>query len=221
MIECTAEYIYYKKRHKRKRRKLLPFITIILLICGVFFYYKFVVLKQIFNISSEIVSQYSAESVNQATLISLSQSVNYSDLITIEKDDSGKIVYMSSNSYKINDLSRKISASTERLLKNKIKDGVPIPIMAFSGIQAISGYGKEVNYKTVAISKVNTEFKSDFISAGLNQTLHSIYIVVEVEVSLISPFGKENKRFNTPVLVSESVIVGSVPETYLNGKLFN
>jgi hypothetical protein len=118
-------------------------------------------------------------------------------------------------------VNKEIVSKTKSSLDAVLKDGIKIPFMAFTGIKVLSGYGKKVNFKAVAVESVNSEFQSEFTSVGINQTLHSIYVLVVCDVNLHTSIKKQTERVETKVLISESVLVGKVPEVYLGGNLFN
>ena len=92
--------------------------------------------------------------------------------------------------------------------------------MAFTGIDLLSGIGQRVYFKTINVTSVICQFNSTFNSVGINQTLHSIYIDVICEVNMNIPLSSIKKTCTTQVLISEAVLVGKVPEIYLNGKIF-
>ena len=59
-----------------------------------------------------------------------------------------------------------------------------------------------------------TEFKSEFKSTGINQTIHRLYLEVECNVNIITPYDKIGASIVNQVLMCESVIVGRIPGTY-------
>ena len=61
---------------------------------------------------------------------------------------------------------------------------------------------------------------STFESVGINQTKHSIYLNVIADISIVMPSRTENFAVTTEILVGEFVIVGSVPDTYLQSDIF-
>ena len=63
-------------------------------------------------------------------------------------------------------------------------------------------------------------FSSTFESVGINQTKHSIYLNVIADISIVMPSKTENFAVKTDVLVGEWVIVGTVPDTYLQTDIF-
>ena len=66
------------------------------------------------------------------------------------------------------------------------------------------------------VGSVTTEFKTEFESAGINQTRHKIYIEASARVDLILPRGAQSAAINTQVSVAESIIIGGVPESYVD-----
>ena len=222
MIECSNDYIWYKKKrcHRKKFKRWLSIFIVVSLFLGVFLYYKNIVCDLIFKICTDYAYSYNTEAVNDAVLQSLLDETKYSELISVEKNNAGDVVLMTANSHKINLINKEVCETTAKVLKKKLQNGIPVPILAFSGIDILSGYGNNVYIKTISISSVTSEFDSNFNSIGINQTLHSIYINVLSEVKIEIPLKTYQTTLKTSVLISETVLVGKVPEIYLNGKLF-
>lgn len=220
MIECTENYIWYKKRRKNRLKRCFVFVLIICIVFSMFYYYKTAVCDQIIKISNDYTYTYCTESVNATVFNSLSNSVKYSDLITVEKNNSGDIVLMTVNSYKVNSIASEIVSGTTTRLKEKISKGIPIPILAFLGIGVLFGYGSIVYVETISVVDVKCEFVSDFKSVGINQTLHSVYVKVICEYVVEVPFNSDKNSCETMILISETVLVGKVPDIYLSNGIF-
>ena len=73
-----------------------------------------------------------------------------------------------------------------------------------------------IHIKISSIGNVKTDLKSEFSSKGINQTLHRVYLLVDCEVNILTPFDNIEKRITNQVLIAENVIVGHIPETYYN-----
>ena len=221
MIECTVDYIWYKKRRKFKPKKFFAFFCVFLTIFACVLYFKYFISEQIYKYSQDCAYSYCTESINSAVMETLNNQVKYNELIQVEKNSNGNIVLISANSHKVNYISREIARLTETQLVKKISGGVPVPIFAFTGIGLVSGLGGNVNVKTLNVSSVICEFNSKFTSVGINQTLHSIYVEIKNEVRFSIPFQNRTESFVSSVLITETVLIGSVPDVYLNGKIFN
>ena len=87
---------------------------------------------------------------------------------------------------------------------------------SFSGIKLLAGRGPGVKIKISSIGNVETDLRSEFTSQGINQTLHRVYLQVDCEVNVLTPFKDISKKISNQVLLAESVIVGNIPDTYYN-----
>ncbi len=221
MIECTEKYIWYKKRKKKSFKRVFSLFLVLIIIIGFYLYYKKAICGQVFNVCSQQAYAISTEAVNNAMLVSLNNKLEYSDLVFVEKNNSGDIVYMSTNSLKVNTINRQVANETNKLLKTKLNDGFFVPLGVFTGINFLSGYGKKVNIKVINTPSVICEFKSKFTSVGINQTLHSIYIDVISTIELNMPLNSATSVCKTQILISETILVGKVPDIYLKDGLFN
>lgn len=63
---------------------------------------------------------------------------------------------------------------------------------------------------------IETNIKSEFSDAGINQTLHRIYIEVSCHVGILTAYKNTDEEINTQVLLAEAVIVGNIPDSYYN-----
>jgi hypothetical protein len=89
-----------------------------------------------------------------------------------------------------------------------------------TGIEAFAGLGPNIYFRIIPVSSVSCGFSSDFASVGINQTKHSIYLNVVADISIVMPSRTENFAVVTQILVGESVIVGKVPDTFLQSDIF-
>lgn len=158
--------------------------------------------------------------VNDAVYYTLSDKLRYEDLITIERDGEGQIQAISSNAFQINRIARDAAYMSQENLNSMSQDGVEVPLGALTGVSAWAGFGPKLHLKIIPISNVACRFVSKFDDAGINQTKHSIYLEIVADISIIMPTGTSNFASLTEVLVAESVLIGAVPETFLQADLF-
>lgn len=219
MIECVDERIWYIKKKKIKNgrnfRKKFKKILIVFLILFATIFYLINVNKKVSESATEKIREVAINSVNDAVLTSITV-INYNDLIVFERDTSGQVSLISVNSLISNEINRSVAQSAKTKIDNYLKNGVPIPVGTFSGIGFLSGKGKNVYLKVYNVESVICTFKSKFEDAGINQTLHSLYLSVEVTASLM--FNGKDKYIKTSseVLLAENLIVGKIPDIYLN-----
>lgn len=84
----------------------------------------------------------------------------------------------------------------------------------FTGNQLLSGYGPDIKVKVIPIGIVTTDFKTEFISSGINQTRHRVYLGVICTMYVVAPLVTTEIVINNSVTVAETVLIGDVPEFY-------
>lgn len=218
MIECSENYVWYvnKRRKKPKKRSFTAFFVFILIVTAFILYYRFIIVRPILNLCNEYAFSYSTSAVNKAVLSSVNATSNYENLVSISKNNLGDIELISFNSQKINKINKEIAENTNEYLTKQLSSGVDIPLLTFLGLGIFKGYGPPINFKVLSVSSVSCDFKGEFNSVGINQTRHSLYVLVNSKVSLDMPLTPKYIECETKVLISEAVLVGKVPEIYLN-----
>jgi sporulation protein YunB len=93
---------------------------------------------------------------------------------------------------------------------------IEIPIGVLTGNSIFSAKGPRISIKVIPAGSVETDFRSEFISAGINQTKHRIYFLVKTKVSIVVPFTNKTTEVTTSIPIAETVIVGDVPQYYMN-----
>lgn len=201
------------KSKKKKRIKILIVIVIIFLL--IFGYFNFYVNPTICKAHTEKVKSTTIGLIDEAIYNTISQN-DYDDLVTISKDSNGKIVMMQVNSKNANKLNNDIVTDIQTKLNSTEKIELSLPLGNFSGIPTLSGIGPLISLNIVPIGNVHTNYNSQFVSVGINQSYHKIYINIAVEVCILLPLYSHNVVVKNQVLVTETIIVGEVPATYLN-----
>lgn len=143
------------------------------------------------------------------------QNLQYEDLVEISYDNNGDIALISIDTIVVNNLARRFYQVAQVYLDEMGKNGLDIAIGTFTGLPFLVGIGPKINIKMVQIGAMTSCFRSKFTSAGVNQTNHSLYIELHASVSLVLPTYSSTVDSVTEFLVTESVIVGDVPEVYL------
>jgi sporulation protein YunB len=140
------------------------------------------------------------------------------DYLDIEYDSSGKIVSLCADTYKINKLENDIKSAINDSLTDIDDNEMSVPIGTLSGITYFSGRGAEIKIKLHQVGAVDAHIVSEFTSAGINQTKHSLKIEVTTELSAILPGHSTDIEVNDEYLLGETIIVGEIPDNILNLK---
>ncbi len=192
--------------------------------CFIFFalilfviYYIFIILPVVNTYSSAKTRELTEKAVNIAVSNVVNRTLSYDSLIDITYTASGEISSFSANQHEINTITREIVKEAQFQMNSLGEDGVNLNLGTFTGFPFFIGRGPAVNLKLVPIGVVGSNFESQFQSVGINMTKHTLFLYIDVRVSIIMPVKSYDFQTTNQVLLAESVIVGRVPEVYLNG----
>ena len=211
---------YGKKKRRRKKKWLFILLVTLGGVVALFIYFQRNVTRVLVAISEATMRASTTIAVNDAVYYTLSDDMRYEDLVTITRDEAGNIVGVAANPLKINKIARDTASISQANLKNLSLNGIPVPLGALTGIEALAGLGPSIHFRIIPVSSVSCDFSSTFESVGINQTKHSIYLNVVADISIVMPSRTENFAVITEILVGESVIVGQIPDAYLQSDIF-
>lgn len=213
-------YCSYKRRKRRvKWKRFFSIFLFLAIVAACIIYYQTRIVTVVVDYTYADVESKVTAAVNKAVLLNL-DTVNYDDLVTVEKNTAGDITLMSADSLKINRISGEVAVSSQALISNSCDKGVEVPLGALSGIVYFSGAGPKVTLDILSAESVVCTFYSEFDGMGINQTRHVVYIRVNSSVKVVMPGRTKTITVKTDILVCEAVIVGKIPEIYLNGSIF-
>ncbi len=156
------------------------------------------------------------QAIGSAVYEVVSQGDLYDNLIEITKDTEGNVSLIQANSIQINLLTRTLTKTATKNLESVGEQGINVPIGTFSGFPILAGRGPSINIKMSPIGAISSSFKSEFTTAGINQTNHKIYVVLSSKINIILPTAHQTVETSTQVLICENIIIGKIPDTYLN-----
>ncbi len=157
-----------------------------------------------------------------ATIISNNEATNvmkdhtYDELFTIEKDNDGNITMIKSNIIPINEIISDVAVKIQTSINERGRENIRIALGSFTGSKFLAGRGPGVPIRISSIGNVETDLRSEFSAQGINQTLHRVYLQVDCEVSILTPYNTISEKVSNQVLLIENVIVGKIPSAYYN-----
>ena len=92
--------------------------------------------------------------------------------------------------------------------------GIPLGNLLLPDL--LAGTGPVLPVKAVSLTVSNADFFSDFSEAGINQTLQTLKVKFTISLTILTTVGYESVDVDSDVMVAQTVIVGRVPETYVN-----
>lgn len=139
--------------------------------------------------------------------------VDYSDFVTITRNEAGEITALSADMARLNLLRAELSAHLlERLEDSQLE--LTVPVGSLLPFEPTWARGPELHLRALALGTASAEFESEFTSAGINQTRHRLWLELSVPVTVLLPGGGEELTVDSRLCVAETVIVGQVPQTW-------
>ena len=204
------------KRLHRKKSFVIK-LTIVIFLIIFLMYYFFVVSPIIKTYTSAETQAVTEEAINRAVSNVINQSLKYDSLIDISYTASGDIASFTANQFEINSISREIVEQAQIEMQTLGDKGLNINLGTFSGMPFLIGRGPIINLKLTPIGAVSSSFESTFESVGINMTKHTLYLYINVHLNIVLPIKSYDIYTSNQVLLAESIIIGKVPEVYLNG----
>ncbi len=140
--------------------------------------------------------------------------IDYDNLVVTETSGSSLVTSLKTDSKKINMLKAEISNAITENIKQDKSVSVAVPVGAFTGLVLLSSTGPDLPVRLRMGGSCTTTIESEFTSAGINQTVHHIYLYVEADVSLTCPIIQYETTVISKYELCQTVIVGDTPNLY-------
>lgn len=155
------------------------------------------------------------EVITRAVNEKVAWKTEYQDLVTIHKDGEGRIVLIQPNTVKINRMMAETLLYVETGFSELEKQSYSIPLGQAMGSRIFAGYGPEIKVRMVPVGRVTADVVDSFEEAGINQTRHLISLKISGKIKVVVPFNKEEIDVTMTIPVTETIVVGQVPQTYM------
>jgi sporulation protein YunB len=140
--------------------------------------------------------------------------IQYDSIVYFEKDVNGKITALKTNIGEVN----RIKTDTLNTINDEIlaidHTDLGIPLGSLFLPEMLSGKGPQIPVKILSIRNSDGYFESNFVQAGINQTLHQVHMYVLVDVAVLVLGRTIIFTVESDVVVAETIIVGDVPDTF-------
>ena len=201
----------------RKLRRIAGFLLLFaVFLCAVYVWFRYRYADAMAGLAETQIRNATSDLINNAIDRQIdNKNIQYDRMVYFEKDLDGRITALKTNMSEVNRLKTDILnlINNEILAMDTSDIGIPIGSLLFP--ELLSGRGPCIPVQILAIRNSDASFTSTFSEAGINQTLQQMNLIVCVDVSVLV-LGKTNSfTVSSQVVVAETIIVGQVPETYL------
>ncbi len=141
--------------------------------------------------------------------------IQYDRIVYFEKDINGRITALKTNIGEVNHLKTDIlNIINGKILALDAAD-IGVPIGSLFLPEFFSGKGFVIPVHILAIRNSDATFSSNFLQAGINQTLHQLVMEVSVDAAVLVLGETSTFQVSSQIVVAETVIVGEVPNTFI------
>ena len=202
------------------RRKIRSFLRLALLLSvlstALFFGFRSRYREVIRELAETQVKNTTSDLTNDAIAKQIADGIiQYDRIVFFEKDLNGKITALKTNMSEVNRLKTDIlNIINDEILALDTSD-IGIPLGSLFLPELLSGKGPVIPVHILSIRNSDASFSSNFVQAGINQTLHQLIMLVSVDVAVLVLGQTGSFTITSEVVVAETVIVGDVPNTFL------
>ena len=202
--------------HWQIRRWLRRFIILLVLVVVLFFALRSKYRLVIEDLAQTQVKNTTSDLTNDAIAKQIADGdIRYDRIVFFEKDLDGRITALKTNMSEVNRLKTDILniINDEILALDHSDIGIPLGSLFFP--ELLSGKGPAIPVHILSIRNSDANFVSHFSQAGINQTLHRLNMQVSIDVAVLVLGQTSSFTMSSEVVVAETVIVGDVPQTFL------
>ena len=198
------------------RRVLLIIVLLILTLCGLFFGFRTRFSEAICDLAKTQVINSTSDLINDAIDEQIEiGNIQYDRIVFFEKDLIGRITALKTNMSEVNRLKTDILNLINDEILAMDTSSLGVPIGSFILPELFAGKGPVIPVQIMAIRNSDASFSNEFTEAGINQTLQKMTMTVCVDVTVLVLGETDSFTVSSQVVVAETVIVGQVPDTFL------
>ena len=152
------------------------------------------------------------EILNKTALTEFSKEFSYDNIIKVQKDKEGNIIMLQADTVAMNKIASTATLNAQRELKRQAKIDINVPLGYLTHNNLLARFGPNVKMRIEPIGYIETKYISSFDSAGINQVRHRIYVNMKTKVRVVLPLYSNDMEVETEIPISETIIVGKVPD---------
>lgn len=203
-----------KKPRKLRKKLIIILLAFILLFSFCIHFIKRRINPNIIDICSSRINLLANEAINDAIIESYASFENI-DFVSVVRDEKGNVSSVQSDVKKINEMCNIVIRACNQKMLAFGESGVDVSFGAILGMPIFMGLGPKVNFKFSPFGSLDYDVRTEVISAGINQTVHKVYLKINANVKLMYSSVNPIIAVSNEVLIGETVIVGAVPNLML------
>lgn len=144
------------------------------------------------------------------------QNIKYSEILRINTKEDGTVTSVEFDTVRLTKLKSGVISQIQQNINKQGYIKMKVPVGTLTGNQFLNNKGPSIDIDMTVSSDVYSKISSEFISAGINQTLHKIILTINTDIYFVMPWYRSSGNFQTEFVLAETVIVGEVPDAFTN-----
>lgn len=202
-----------RRRRARRRAVLIALPLLLILAFIVYFRYTPYVREAARVRVTNAASDWLVDAINAELR---SGRIDFSHMTYLEKDVNGNITAVRTNTAEMNCLKSEIMELLGEEMPELDAQELGVPIGSILLPDYFAGQGVRLPVRVVALSSSDASFQTTFESAGINQSIQRVVLNVRITLTVLSPAGTQEIDVDSDVIVAETIVVGTVPNSYVN-----
>ncbi|MBE6031966.1 MAG: sporulation protein YunB [Clostridiales bacterium] len=208
----------FKQNYSRNRQQMKRFF--ILVFAAIFLIYGILFTEKVLKPNMLSVAEIRAKAqltqiINTTVRERLLEDMSSAELLDVIMDANGKVSMVQADTAAMNYLSAQLIAGAQEQMRSADAQTLEVPLGSLLGGQILSQTGPNIVLKVKPIGSVKMDFETTFEQMGINQVRYQVSLLVESDARLLVPFSGEKISVSYRLPISETVIVGDVPDTYV------
>lgn len=212
-LYCSKKTTKYKKYSKIKKFFGFCIITLIssalILLTSIYLFEK-QILPSLMDIS-HMRSKTIANQILDTSMKELLETTPITNDYFLTESNNQMII----NSQNINSFCSELSLLLGDKINDLSQEIIEIPIGSATQLNYFEESGISIPFRLFPIGLVTSDYETEFISAGINQTNYKIWIYVTIEIQIANPFLVESVMLNKKIMLVDTIIRGDVPIQYM------
>jgi sporulation protein YunB len=138
----------------------------------------------------------------------------YQGLVQLERDSTERVTALRTDSILLDSIKAQMVEAVYGAVNELEQQTLEIPLGSILAPTLLSGKGPRIAVICDGLAFADAQFVSAFTAAGLNQTRHNIILQLHAELSVRAGWTRQTVSLDSPFVLTDTVIVGTVPEHY-------
>ncbi|MBE6713208.1 MAG: sporulation protein YunB [Ruminococcaceae bacterium] len=205
------------RKHFSLRRLIIPILSILFAFLLLSCYAEHLLSDRFSELAKTQGEKYLSETVNAAVeQMAKDGLLTYSNMVKTIRDPSGEVIYLEVDTAMLAKASAQLVRYVDDALKKQKRITLSVPLGSLGGWELFSGIGFPVRVQIFPIGTTEGKIYTVLEDCGINQTRHLIRVDLSAKLHLILPKESVEAQTSISLPLGERVLVGDVPEIYLD-----